>query len=222
MMSLPPAHLVRMFTHDLKRHEDEIAELRAMVAKLIGRNKRHATFTTTEKTQDGSVEVKQVEHQLETLHDYTMGAKEKYITAVRRLQANGINVSAKNLKQMGIGNGSIAKYRKMYPDNVGFPEEKKKVVEVEKQPTEDDIGYKIVVPEQPEPVPRSQYPSGSAGTKEHKQETKLANQLRTKRKRDIAKFGEANTTTEEECESKGHTIKKKMKVAPGIVRDVCV
>jgi hypothetical protein len=210
-MTIPPEHLVRLFQTDLQIHHDRIAKLEALVETLMKNNTQQQQPTVLIKTEeDGTVET----------------AEQRYITAVTQMIAQGVKPSALNIKKKGIGSSTITKFRKKYPNNK-FPEVSKKVVaavQLEQKDTDEksEMGYKIVVPEQPEAVPRSKFPKGSVGSKEHKAATKTANAARTKRNRDVKTYGLDNVTTQEECASKGHTIKKRQKIGKGVVRDICM
>jgi hypothetical protein len=209
-LSIPPEHLVRLFQTDLQIHHDRIAKLEALVATLIKTNTKQPTLLI--KTEDGTVET----------------AEQRYIAAVTQLISQGVNPSALHIKKMGIGSSTISRFRKKYPDNK-FPVVEKKVVaavQLEQKDAEEEekseLGYKVVVPEQPEAVHRSKFPKGSVGSKEHKAATKTANAARTKRNRDVKTYGLANVTTQDECAAKGHTIKKRQKLGKGVIRDICV
>jgi hypothetical protein len=207
-MTIPPEHLVRLFQTDLQIHQDRIAKLEALVATLMKNNTQQPTLLI--KEDDGTVDT----------------AEQRYITAVTQLISQGIRPSALNIKKMGIGSSTISRYRKKYPENT-FPVVEKKVVaavQLEQKDTDEksEMGYKVVVPSMPSPISRNSFQKGNTGTKEHKAATKTANAARTKRNRDVKTYGLDNVTTQEECASKGHTIKKRQKIAKGVVRDICL
>jgi hypothetical protein len=210
--SLPPDHLVRLFTNDLEFLKEENRQLRAEMAEM----KQMMILVLNKPTALNAPDT--------DLRHFQGTAEEKYIAGVKLLEKNRLKVSVKNLRGLGIGNGTISKCRNKFA-NKGLPVEKSEKEEKVEEPvvamTDDDgdLGYKVIVPKMPDSVPRSDYPNNNAGTKQFKAATKLANAERTKRNRDVKKFGESNVTTAEDCDGQ---IQKKLKIAKGIVRDVCL
>lgn len=200
--SLPPDHLVRLFTHDLERLREENIEMKAQMAAMTQMFKmsiaQPAKITTTlqlpQKKGDKTVTTVVIGN----LRQFRGSAKAKYIAGVRLLEKNGLTTSTKNLKGLGLGNSTISNWRKYYkvhpfpdekePEEVAdaaatLDEKEEKVTDVAAD--DGDLGYKVIVPAMPDPVPRSDFDKSSQGTKRHKAAAKVertTHQEETRRK----------------------------------------
>jgi hypothetical protein len=223
--ALPPEHMIRLFLTDMQILKDENQKMKDRLEnmELMVSTLTQQPNIKTLKSKGGNVAVMSV-------RKFKGTKEERYIEAVQRLQSLNMKVTIGNIKTLGIGSSTISIFRKKYPNDVfSVVVEEQKVEEqkVEEQKVDvpmvidDDIslGYKVIVDPMPESISRSAFEKGNAGTKQFKAATKLANAQRTKRNRDVKKFGSENVTLLEDCTG---VVQKKLKMAKGVVRDVCL